>query len=62
MLQTDKKRQAKYKFSKGGCEPFDFCLELRSGGKKMRYGSMEDWVIEGRGELEEQAKGFIYGE
>jgi len=47
LLQSEKKHRVSAAVSSKGCEPFDFCLELKGaprGAKK--YYSMQDWVVE----------------
>ncbi len=60
MLQTEKESSVRYKVSREGCEPFDWCLEVKGapqGGK--RYGSMDEWVIESAGP--EAARALVFG-
>lgn len=54
MMQADTKHRVRPKITSGAsCAPFDHCLKLKGtprGPKK--YGSMEDWVVNGQSEFD----------
>jgi hypothetical protein len=56
VLQTEKSYKLKYRVSDEGCGRFDLCVKIKGAprGAKQYY-SMEDWIIESRGDLESQA-------
>tara|TARA_R110002096_G_scaffold408075_3_gene607078 strand:- start:57405 stop:57893 length:489 start_codon:yes stop_codon:yes gene_type:complete len=54
MLQADKKHHLKPKIASGAaCAPFDHCLTLKGAPRgPKKYGSMEDWVVNGQAEFD----------